>query len=33
VDHGGAAGESLQDEIVFAGVAGSDFLVSSTREV
>lgn len=33
VDRGGEAGESLQDTYVFTGVAGSDFLVSSTREV
>ncbi|MGY3199711.1 hypothetical protein [Streptomyces sp. TE5632] len=33
VDRGGDAGETLQDEFVFTGVAGSDFLVSSTREV
>jgi hypothetical protein len=33
VDRGGPAGERLQDEFVFTGVAGSDFLVSSTREV
>ncbi|MEU9576307.1 hypothetical protein [Streptomyces chilikensis] len=33
VDRGGDAGESLQDDYVVTGVAGSDFLVSSTREV
>ncbi|MFC4060246.1 hypothetical protein ACFOWE_18230 [Planomonospora corallina] len=33
VDRGGDAGESLQDAYAFTGVAGSDFLVSSTREV
>lgn len=33
VDTGGKAGESLQDAFVFTGVAGSDFLVSSTREI
>jgi hypothetical protein len=33
VDRGGDAGESLQDAYVFTGVAGSDFLVSSTREI
>ncbi|MDI9829688.1 hypothetical protein [Streptomyces sp. KAU_LT] len=33
VDRGGDAGESLQDAFVFTGVAGSDFLVTSTREV
>ncbi|MFF2940177.1 hypothetical protein ACFVSQ_10075 [Streptomyces niveus] len=33
VDRGGDNGEQLQDAFVFAGVAGSDFLVSSTREV
>ncbi|CAL9537927.1 hypothetical protein [Streptomyces sp. enrichment culture] len=33
VDRGGDAGEQLQDEFVFTGIAGSDFLVSSTREV
>lgn len=32
VDRGGPAGEQLQDEFVFAGVAGSDFVVTSTRE-
>ncbi|MFD5788573.1 hypothetical protein ACFWH1_18365 [Streptomyces sp. NPDC127037] len=32
VDRGGPAGERLQDEFVFAGVAGSDLLVSWTRE-
>jgi hypothetical protein len=33
VDRGGEAGETLQDAYVFTGVAGSDFLVTSTREV
>ncbi|MEC3995157.1 hypothetical protein VSR01_17105 [Actinacidiphila sp. DG2A-62] len=33
VDTGGKAGESLQDAFVFTGVAGADFLVSSTREI
>lgn len=33
VDNGGLAGESLQDSFVFAGIAGSDFFVSSTREI
>ncbi|WP_381792994.1 hypothetical protein [Streptomyces niveus] len=33
VDRGGDTGEQLQDAFVFVGVAGSDFLVSSTREV
>ncbi|MEC3994992.1 hypothetical protein VSR01_16225 [Actinacidiphila sp. DG2A-62] len=33
VDTGGKSGESLQDAFVFTGVAGSDFLVSSTREI
>jgi hypothetical protein len=33
VDRGGDTGESLQDAYAFTGVAGSDFLVSSTREV
>jgi hypothetical protein len=33
VDGGGDAGEHLQDAFVFTGVAGSDFLVTSTREV
>ncbi|MCC9686866.1 hypothetical protein [Streptomyces sp. MNU103] len=33
VDRGGAAGETLQDAYVFTGAAGSDFLVTSTREV
>ncbi len=33
VDRGGDAGETLQDDYVFTGVAGSDFLVTSTREV
>jgi hypothetical protein len=33
VDRGGDTGESLQDAFVFTGVAGSDFLVSSTREI
>lgn len=33
VERGGEAGESLQDAFVFTGIAGSDFLVSTTREV
>lgn len=33
VDRGGDAGEQLQDAFVFTGIAGSDFLVTSTREV
>jgi hypothetical protein len=33
VDRGGDAGESLQDAYVFTWVAGSDFLVTSTREI
>lgn len=33
VDRGGDTGETLQDAYAFTGVAGSDFLVSSTREV
>ncbi|WP_405961293.1 hypothetical protein OG235_37165 [Streptomyces sp. NBC_00024] len=33
VDRGGPEGESLQDAYVFTGIAGSDFLVSSVREV
>ncbi|MFI9418089.1 hypothetical protein [Streptomyces werraensis] len=33
VNRGGDAGEQLQDEFVITGVAGSDFLVSSSREV
>lgn len=33
VDRGGPAGETLQDAYAFTGVAGSDFLVTSTREV
>ncbi|MEU6594251.1 hypothetical protein ABZ923_34450 [Streptomyces sp. NPDC046881] len=33
VDRGGDAGESLQDAYVFTGVSGSDFLVTSTREL
>jgi hypothetical protein len=33
VDRGGEGGESLQDEFVFTGVAGSDFIVHTTREV
>jgi hypothetical protein len=32
VDQGGEGGEQLQDSFVFTGMAGSDFLVSSTRE-
>ncbi|MBL0777842.1 hypothetical protein G6541_11080 [Streptomyces albidoflavus] len=32
VDRGGPAGETLQDAYVFAGAAGSDFLVSFTQE-
>lgn len=33
VDHGGEAGEQLLDAFTFTGVAGSDFLVTTTREV
>ncbi|BBA98358.1 hypothetical protein RVR_4509 [Actinacidiphila reveromycinica] len=33
VDRGGPGGEQLQDQFVFTGVAGSDFVISSTREV
>ncbi|WP_152990168.1 hypothetical protein [Sphaerimonospora mesophila] len=33
VDKGGQAGESLQDEFVFTGAAGADFMILSTREV
>lgn len=33
VDRGGDAGEELQDGFVFGGVVGSDFLVTTTREV
>jgi hypothetical protein len=33
VDRGGDAGEALQDAYAFTGVAGSDLLVTSTREV
>ncbi|MER6557884.1 hypothetical protein ABT300_08975 [Streptomyces sp. NPDC001027] len=33
VDRGGKVGESLQDAFVFTGVAGSNFLVTSTREI
>ncbi|MGW5925239.1 hypothetical protein ACWF2L_03195 [Streptomyces anulatus] len=33
VDRGGDAGEQLQDAFVFTGVAGADFLITSTREV
>ncbi|MFB7114829.1 hypothetical protein [Streptomyces sp. NPDC056291] len=32
VDRGGDAGEQLQDGYVFTGVAGAEFLVTSTRE-
>ncbi|MGC4947705.1 hypothetical protein ACLQ2N_16105 [Streptomyces sp. DT224] len=32
VDQGGPDGEELADAFTFAGVAGSDFLVTSTRE-
>ncbi|MFZ4160435.1 hypothetical protein ACOZDE_18690 [Streptomyces griseoincarnatus] len=32
VDRGGDAGEQLQDAFDFTGVAGSDFVVTSTRE-
>lgn len=32
VDRGGPAGEALQDAYVITGVAGADFLVTSTRE-
>lgn len=33
VDNGGDTGEQLQDAFVFTGIAGQDFLVTSTREV
>ncbi|GAA2948191.1 hypothetical protein ACFPN0_15270 [Kitasatospora cinereorecta] len=33
VDQGGDTGETLQDEFVFTGAAGHDFIVTSTREV
>jgi hypothetical protein len=33
VDQGGKNGEKLQDAFVFTGVAGSDFIVLSTREL
>ncbi|MGX1514034.1 hypothetical protein [Streptomyces collinus] len=33
VNRGGDTGEQLQDEFVITGVAGSDFLVTSSREV
>ncbi|WP_328427913.1 hypothetical protein [Streptomyces sp. NBC_00443] len=33
VDRGGDAGESLQDAYAFTGVAGSDLLITSTREI
>jgi hypothetical protein len=33
VNRGGDSGEQLQDEFVVTGVAGSDFLVTSSREV
>lgn len=33
VDRGGKAGETLQDSFVFTGVAGTDFIVLSTREL
>ena len=33
VDRGGDTGETLQDAYAFTGVAGSDLLVTSTREV
>ena len=33
VDQGGKSGEVLADTFVFTGVAGSDFLVLSTREI
>jgi hypothetical protein len=33
VDRGGDAGETLQDAYAFTGAAGSDLLVTSTREV
>ncbi|GAA2697432.1 hypothetical protein [Nonomuraea recticatena] len=33
IDRGGDPGEALQDEFVFTGVAGSDFVVHTTREV
>ncbi|MGV9913407.1 hypothetical protein [Streptomyces tendae] len=32
VNQGGDSGETLQDEFVFVGAAGADFLVTSTRE-
>lgn len=32
VDRGGAAGETLLDAFVFTGVAGSDLLITTTRE-
>lgn len=33
VDHGGDTGETLHDAFAFTGIAGTDFLVTSTREV
>lgn len=33
VDQGGDTGETLQDSFAFTGVAGSDFVVTSTREI
>lgn len=33
VDQGGKTGEALQDSFVFVGLAGADFLVSTTREL
>ena len=33
VDQGGKSGEQLADAFVFTGVAGSDFLMLSTREI
>lgn len=33
VDQGGDTGESLQDAFVFTGIAGQDFIVTSTREI
>ncbi|MGA5202803.1 hypothetical protein [Streptomyces variegatus] len=33
VDRGGDTGESLQDAYAFTGVAGSDLLITSTREI
>jgi len=33
VDNGGTSGEALQDAFTFTGVAGSDFIVITTREI